>query len=257
MKKKDLLYAYLLEIPIVIILLFWHFSVGFWIVMIILLAIAPLPTLKKTIIKSFDIPNNMPATKLMLFELCLITFVSLGYFVGYDSYIEIATTDDINNANKVQNILLDNYFSTKLSKDGTKYEVFVHCKKNEIDNIMVALSESDAINRNVGLELFDKGDFTTTNESKREKLINTINDRLTIIIRKIEGVENASVSVSIPEQSMYTYDYQPITANIYLETETVDLNKKRRIEKSVKNLLISTITGLTEENLKINIKVIK
>ena len=29
------------------------------------------------------------------------------------------------------------------------------------------------------------------------------------------------------------------------------------MEKSVKNLLISTITGLTEENLKINIKVVK
>lgn len=257
MKKKDLLYAYLLEIPIVIILLFWHFSVGFWIVMIPLLVILPISTLKKPLIQIPNIPNDMPATKTTLFYFCFITFISLGYIVGNDSYIEIATTDDINNANKVQNILLDNYFSTKLSKDGTKYEVFAHCKKNEIDNIMVALSESDAINRNVGLELFDKGDFTTTKESKREKLINTINDRLTIIIRKIEGVHNASISVSIPEQSMFAYNYQPITASINIETKIVDFDKQRRMEKSVKNLLISTITGLTEENLKINIKVIK
>ena len=152
---------------------------------------------------------------------------------------------------------MDNYFSTKLSKDGTKYEVFAFCRKNEIDNIMVALSESDAIDKNVDLELFDKGDFTTTKESKREKLINTINDRLTIIIRKIEGVHNASISVSIPEQSMFAYNYQPITASINIETKIVDFDKQRRMEKSVKNLLISTITGLTEENLKINIKVIK
>ena len=44
-------------------------------------------------------------------------------------------------------------------------------------------------------------------------------------------------------------------ANIYLETETEDLNKQRRMETSIRNLLISTITGLTKENIKITIKV--
>jgi hypothetical protein len=47
---------------------------------------------------------------------------------------------------------------------------------------------------------------------------------------------------------MFAYNYQPITASINIETEIVDLNKQRRMEKSVKNLLVSTITGLTEEN---------
>jgi flagellar biosynthesis/type III secretory pathway M-ring protein FliF/YscJ len=219
--------------------------------------VCPLLTFRKPLFQIHDIPNNMPATKIMLFELCLIAFVSLGYFVGHDNYIEIATTDDIKMANKVQKVLLDNYFSTKLSKDGTKYEIFALCRENEIDNIMVALSESDAINQDVGLELFDKGDFTTTKESKREKLINTINNRLTTIINKFQNVENVSVLVSIPEQAFYTYNYQPITANINIETGTVDLNKHRRMEKSIRNLLISTITGLTEENLKIIVKVVK
>ena len=190
---------------------------------------------------------------IVIFQVLFLIFI---YKIGRVETL-IAITDDINQANKVQHVLLDNYFSTKLSKDGIKYEIFALCRENEIDNIMVALSESDAIDKNVGLELFDKGDFTSTKESKREKLINTINDRLTIIIRKIEGVNNASTSVSIPEQSMFTYNYQPITANINIETDIADLNKQRRMEKSVKNLLISTITGLTEENLKINIKVIK
>ncbi len=190
---------------------------------------------------------------IVIFQVLFLIFI---YKIGRAETL-IAITDDINQANKVQNVLLDNYFSTKLSKDGSKYEVFALCRKNEIDNIMVVLSESDAVNQNVSLELFDKGDFTTTKESKREKLIITINDRLTLIIRKIEGVNNASISVSIPEQSMFAYNYQPITASINIETEIVDLNKQRRMEKSVKNLLISTITGLTEENLKISIKVIK
>ena len=190
---------------------------------------------------------------IVIFQVLFLIFI---YIIGRAETL-IAITDDINQANKVQNVLLDNYFSTKLSKDGIKYEVFAFCRKNEVYNIMAALSESDAVNQNVSLELFDKGDFTTTKESKREKLINTINDRLTLIIRKIEGVNNASISVSIPEQSMFAYNYQPITASINIETKIVDLGKQRRMEKSVKNLLISTITGLTEENLKINIKVIK
>ena len=190
---------------------------------------------------------------IVIFQVLFLIFI---YKIGRAETL-IAITDDINQANKVQNVLLDNYFSTKLSKDGSKYEVFAFCRKNEIDNIMVVLSESDAVNQNVSLELFDKGDFTTTKESKREKLIITINDRLTLIIRKIEGVNNASISVSIPEQSMFAYNYQPITASINIETEIVDLKKQRKIEKSIRNLLISTITGLTEENLKINVKVVK
>lgn len=190
---------------------------------------------------------------ILVFQISIIMFI---YKIGRAETL-IAITDDINQANKIQNVLMNNYFSTKLSKDGNRYEVFAFCREHEIDNIMVALSESDAINQNVGLEIFDKGDFTTTKESKREKLINTINDRLTIIIRKIEGVNNVFISVSIPEQSMFTYNYQPITASINIETETVDLDKQKRMKKSIKNLLISTITGLTEENLKINIKVVK
>lgn len=190
---------------------------------------------------------------IVIFQVLFIVFI---YQVGRKKTL-VARTDNINQANKIQNVLLDNYFSSSLSKDGIVYEVFCTCKKNEIDNIMAALSENDAVNQNVSLELFDKGDFTTTKENKRNKLMETINNRLTIIIKNFDEVENVNVSVSIPESSFFAYAHQPITANIYLETATGDVHKHRRIEKSIKNLLISSINGLMEENLKIKIKVVK
>lgn len=251
MKHKELSILYLYILLAILMFIFTPFNVISFLCL----------SLSLLVLAAFYIVFKKRITKRIIacFLLIVIFQVIFLFFIYKIGRVEtlVATTDNINQANKVQNVLLDNYFSTKLSKDGTRYEIFAICNKNEIDNIMIVLSESDAINQNVGLKLFDKGDFTTTKENKRKKLINNINNRLTTVIRKIEDVENASVSVSIPEQAMFVYDNQPITATIYLETETEDIHRHKRMEKSIKNLLISTITGLTEENLTININVVR
>lgn len=68
----------------------------------------------------------------------------------------------------------------------------------------MAIVQSGLMDQNVGLEVFDKGDFTSTKEDKKIRLTRAINGELSRLIKRIDGVENASVFISIPEQTMFT-----------------------------------------------------
>mgnify|MGYP002514230746 CR=1 FL=1 len=77
--------------------------------------------------------------------------------------------------------------------------------------------ESGLYDQNVGLEVFDKGDFTSTKEDKRIRLARAMNGELARLIKRIDGIENASVFISIPEQTMFSSTQKPVTATVQID----------------------------------------
>lgn len=251
MKKKDLLIAYLLEIPLVLILLFWNFSTGYWVVMITLLVILPLVTLRKPIFQIPDIPNNMPATKIILFYLCFITFISLGYSVGHDNYIKIATTDDIKKATEIENIISSLNHNTIRFVDGTKYTIALrNANKDSYKEAVLSLIIDDVVTENVGIHL----DTKSVAFSKKGYISNLVKDfrkELPFLLNGITGVYNSTVDV---EFSNCFFDGKPyVKANIKIDTdESFDT---KEIKELSEKLLLSTIGGLTKDNIKIEFSI--
>jgi flagellar biosynthesis/type III secretory pathway M-ring protein FliF/YscJ len=110
--------------------------------------------------------------------------------------------------------------------------------------------ESGLYDQNVGLEVFDKGDFTSTKEDKRIRLVRAMNGELARLIKRIDGIENASVFISIPEQSMFSSMQKPVTATVQL-TVAVGQTLNMGTIKAVSNLLLGSVSGLTSENISI------
>ena len=107
------------------------------------------------------------------------------------------------------------------------------------------------VDQNVGLEIFDKGDFTSTKEDKRIRLARAMNGELARLIKQIKPIQNATVFISIPEQTNYFEDKKPKTATVQLvlaNGEKLDQNKV----KAITNLLIGSVTGLTADNISIS-----
>ena len=131
--------------------------------------------------------------------------------------LDLLTTDNLGKAIEIQALLAREGIEVQRKPDGTKSTLFLSkYTQSQRDRALIAIVKSGLMDQNVGLEIFDKGDFTSTKEDKRIRLARAINGELSRLIRKIPPIENASVFISIPEQTMFTTMQKPITATVQI-----------------------------------------
>lgn len=165
--------------------------------------------------------------------------------------LDLLTTDNLGKAIEIQALLAREGINADRRIDGTKSTLYLkNYTQTQRDRALLAIVKSGLMDQNVGLEIFDKGDFTSTKEDKRIRLARAINGELSRLIRKIPPIENASVFISIPEQSMFTSLQKPITATVQITIPSGDKLDQLKV-KAITNLLLGSVTGLIAENISI------
>ncbi len=174
----------------------------------------------------------------------------------YEKTIEqpfiLFTTDNAGKAIEVQALLAREGIVADRTAEGSKTTLSLKkYKPSERDRALLTIVSSGLMDQYVGLEIFDKGDFTSTKEDKKIRLSRAINGELSRLIRRIDGVDNASVFISIPEQTMFTSMQKPVTATVQISLAK-DATKLDQLKvKAITNLLLGSVTGLTAENIAI------
>ena len=165
--------------------------------------------------------------------------------------LDLLTTDNLGKAIEIQALLAREGINASRKLDGTKSTIFLkEYTVTQRDAALLAIVKSGLMDQNVGLEIFDKGDFTSTKEDKRIRLARAINGELARLIRKIPPIENASVFISIPEQTMFTSMQKPVTATVQITIPAGDKLDQIKV-KAITNLLLGSVTGLTADNIAI------
>jgi len=165
--------------------------------------------------------------------------------------LDLLTTDNLGKAIEIQALLAREDIEAQRRIDGTKSTLYLEeYTQSQRDRALLAIVKSGLMDQNVGLEIFDKGDFTSTKEDKRIRLARAINGELARLIRKIDPIENASVFISIPEQTMFTSMQKPITATVQITIPSGDRLDQIKV-KAITNLLLGSVTGLVAENISI------
>ena len=177
--------------------------------------------------------------------------------------VNLLTTDNLGKALEIQSLLAKEGIAASRGLDGTKSNIYLKkgdcttgqkkCTTEQRDRAIMAIVQSGLMDQNVGLEVFDKGDFTSTKEDKKIRLTRAINGELSRLIKRIDGVDNASVFISIPEQTMFTSMQKPVTATVQLVVPVgtkLDQLKVKAITNL--NLLLGSVSGLTAENISIS-----
>ena len=175
--------------------------------------------------------------------------------------VDLLTTDNLGKALEIQALLAKQGIIVARTPDGTKSKLYLDAKNcssltkkctiTDRDKALITIVQSGLVDQNVGLEIFDKGDFTSTKEDKRIRLARAMNGELARLIKQIKPIQNATVFISIPEQTNYFEDKKPKTATVQLVLdpgEKLDQNKV----KAITNLLIGSVTGLTADNISIS-----
>ena len=174
---------------------------------------------------------------------------------------DLLTTDNAGKAIEIQALLAKYDIVVSRRLDGTKSILYLKkgdcktgrkaCYTSDRDTALIQIVQSGLMDQNIGLEIFDKGDFTSTKEDKKIRLSRAINGELSRLIRRIDGVDNASVFISIPEQTMFASMQKPVTATVQISLAK-DATKLDQLKvKAITNLLLGSVTGLTAENIAI------
>ena len=174
--------------------------------------------------------------------------------------VDLLTTDNLGKALEIQAMLAKEGISASRALDGTKSRVYLkkgdcttgkkRCTTEQRDIALIKIVESGLYDQNVGLEIFDKGDFTSTKDDKKIRLARAINGELSRLIRKITPIENSSVFISIPEQSMFTANQKPVTATVQVTLPVGERLDQSKV-KAISNLLLGSVSGLAPENIAI------
>ena len=164
-------------------------------------------------------------------------------------------TDSIGKVLEIQALLAKEGITVRRGGKGTKIDLILSPEDKiteaQRDNAIIHIVKSGLMDRNVGLEVFDKGDFTSSREDKRIRLSRAINGELARLIKKLPNINDASVFVSIPKDTIFTGMQRPATATIQLVVDSTADRLDRNIIKSVINLIMGSIDDLQAENISI------
>ena len=174
--------------------------------------------------------------------------------------VDLLTTDNMGKAIEIQALLARYGIAVSRALDGTKSRLYLKagdcvtsgkkCTNVQRDEALLQIVQSGLVDQNVGLEIFDKGDFTSTKEDKKIRLTRAVNGELSRLIRKIKPIENASVFISIPEQTLFTSQQKPVTATVQVVIPTGEKLDQLKI-KAITNLLLGSVSGLEAQNVSI------
>lgn len=119
------------------------------------------------------------------------------------------------------------------------------------DQALVELVQSGLMDKNVGLEVFDKSDLTASREEKRIRLIRARNGELARLIRKVPPIEDATVFISMPEDSLFKRNKEPLSASVQVSVP-VGTRLGREQVRSILNLLVGSIENLDARNVSLS-----
>lgn len=165
--------------------------------------------------------------------------------------VTLFTTENAGKALEVQALLAREQITATKVDNGSKVSIVLEeYTKDERDRALLAIVKSGLIDEHTGLEIFDKGDFTSTKDDKKIKLVRAINGELARLIRKIPPIENAQVFISIPEQTFFAQNQKPITATVQITMPSGERLDNMKV-KAISNLLLGAVQGLSADNISI------
>jgi len=174
--------------------------------------------------------------------------------------VDLLTTDNLGKALEIQAMLAKQGITVERELDGTKSKLVLNAKNcstltkkctiTDRDNALIAIVQSGLVDQNVGLEIFDKGDFTSTKEDKRIRLARAMNGELARLIKQIKPIQNATVFISIPDNSNMFDGEKPKTATVQIVMPAGEKLDQLKV-KAISNLLLGSVSGLKAENIAI------
>ena len=169
--------------------------------------------------------------------------------------VELLETSDSGKALEVESLLAQQRIPVRELVKGSKIQIWLYPDDNiteqNKDDAIISIVRSGLMDKNVGLEIFDKGDFTSSREDKKIRLSRAINGELARLIKRLPNIKDATVFISMPKDTIFTSMKEPTTATVQLVIDPLADKLDRNIIKSVTNLIMGSIPDIQSDNIAI------
>jgi len=202
-----------------------------------------------TLFQNFTLRQRIVALVSILLVVGFIVFLLL--FRAKDSMVGSGYTVLFDKTNAGDSALI----IQQLEKDGVPYKVVnegtIAVPSNMVYKQRIAIAALGIPkDSKVGFEIFDKNEFGATDFEQKIKYLRALEGELARTIEGLMPIDNASVHVAIPKETVFAEKKSPTTASIVL---TIKRGKKLSLKQitGIKNLVSSSITNLLAEDVSI------
>lgn len=202
--------------------------------------------IKNLINKWKDLSKKRKIAYGVFFAGILAALVFLGISVGSTKYAVLFSNMNPNDSAAVYKKLQDDKVNAKV----TGSTILV--PKDQVDKLrMQMLAEVPLTNGSQGFELLDKSKFGSTDAELKINYQRALQGELERTIKSFPQVENARVSLVLPDDTAFVKDTQPGKASV-----TLKLKPGEKLNSDQVKAIISLISGSTKNIPKENVEVI-
>ena len=166
----------------------------------------------------------------------------------------LAITDNMGRAIEIEALMAREGINlTREDVEGGRYNLSFdkEATTDDKDKALITLVQSGLMDKNVGLEVFDKSDLTASRDEKRIKLQRARNGELSRLIRKIDPIQDAAVFISIPEPSLFEKEKPMPKATVQITLANGEKLSHEKV-RSIINLLVGSVEDLRPESVSLS-----
>ncbi len=202
-----------------------------------------------TLFQNFTLKQRIVALVSILFVVGFIVFLLL--FRAKDSMVGSGYSILFDKTNAGDSALI----IQQLEKDGVPYRVVnegtIAVPSSMVYKQRIAIAALGIPkDSKVGFEIFDKNEFGATDFEQKIKYLRALEGELSRTIEALQPIENASVHIAIPKETVFAENKSPTTASIVL---IINRGMKLSLKQitGIKNLVSASITNLLPEDVSI------
>src|SRR6056297_2205081 len=184
----------------------------------------------------------------LLLILLAISLSFTGYFLGKTEYSVLYSDLTTQEAGEIKSLLDEMGVKSKVENNST-----IMVDQKDEDEIRMQLSVQGYPKSGLNYDLYMESiNFTTSSQDKKVMLLYQLQDRLSNTIASLQGIQNAIVTISMEDDSVFKFNAEdtPVSANVVLELDNNFKPNEEKIE-AIKRLMVTSINGLSEEHVAI------
>lgn len=183
----------------------------------------------------------------------LIGVVGSAFFVGSKPQMIAVFTKPISDEQKLETI------SIRLDEEGIPYtlssdgKIMVSGKSRARQVRSILVREKLLPNNTDPWDLFDVSRWTQTDFERNVNLRRSITRQLIQHIEALDDIDNAEVTLVMPEETLFSDDQDPVSASVILTIKPgSDFRDNRKKIEGIQYLILLAVEGLAEGNLTIS-----
>lgn len=142
-----------------------------------------------------------------------------------------------------------------LEKKHIPYEIpedgVIEVPKNVVQKVRIDVAAQGLPKSSkVGFELFDKNSFGITDFEQKIKYLRALEGELGRTIESLDAVEEATVNIALPKESVFVENQTPPTASVVIKLKPNMILTPKQIQ-GIKYLVAAAVPKLKPENVKI------